>query len=50
MFIHILVLFACGIARIEFALKFGRGGVSKGPATNFFVIQDAMVSVTSSPC
>ena len=35
---------------MELALKFGRGGVSNGPATNFFVIHAAMVSVTSSPC
>jgi hypothetical protein len=35
---------------MELALKSGRGGVSKGPATNFFVIHTAMVSVTSSPC
>ena len=35
---------------MELALKFGRGGVSKGPATNFFAIHTAIVSVTSSPC
>jgi hypothetical protein len=29
--------------------KFGKGGVSNGPATNFFLIQVAMVSVMISP-
>ena len=48
-FMQILVLLAWGTARMEFALKFGSGGVSKGPATNFFVTHEAIVSVTASP-
>ncbi len=43
---QILVLEACGTARIELALKPGTGGVGKGPATNFFSTHEAMVSVT----
>jgi hypothetical protein len=48
-FMQILVLLACGMARIELALNSGTGGVSKGPATKSFEIQSAMVSDTSFP-
>ncbi len=34
---------------MEFALKFGRGGVVKGAATNFLDTQEAIVSVTLEP-
>ena len=49
-FRQILTLVGWGTARIEFALKFGRGGLRKGPATNFFCTHDAIVSVTEAPC
>jgi hypothetical protein len=48
-FMQILVLFACGMARIELALNSGTGGLSKGPATKSLEIQSAMVSETSFP-
>ncbi len=38
-----------GTARMELTLSFGSGGLINGPATNFFDIQDAMVSVTAIP-
>ncbi len=47
--IQIRILSGCGIARIEFALKFGNGGDSQWPATNPFLIQEAIESVTSGP-
>ncbi len=46
---QIRVLFGCGTASMELTLNLGSGGLSKGPATNFFVIQVAMVSVTDAP-
>ncbi len=49
-FIHILTLSVCGIAKIEFALRFETGGLKNGPATKPFLIQVAIESVTSKPC
>jgi hypothetical protein len=43
-------LFVCGTAKIEFDLKFGKGGDLNGPATNFLLTQDARTSVTAAPC
>jgi hypothetical protein len=34
--IQMRTLSGCGMASIEFALKFGKGGESNGPATNPF--------------
>ncbi len=34
---------------MELTLNFGNGGLLNGPATNFFVIHDAIVSVTDAP-
>ncbi len=48
-FMHTLVLLGWGTARMEFTLKFGRGGVENGPATNFFETQEAIVLVTLGP-
>jgi hypothetical protein len=49
-FIQIRTLSGCGIAKMEFDLKFSNGGEKKGPATKPFTIQDAIESVTSMPC
>ncbi len=49
-FMQILTLSVCGIAKIEFALRLGTGGLKNGPATKPFLIQVAMESVTSEPC
>jgi hypothetical protein len=49
-FMHILTLSVCGVAKIEFALRFGTGGLKNGPATKPFLIQVAIESVTSDPC
>jgi hypothetical protein len=46
---QIRVLFGCGTANMELTLNLGSGGLSNGPATNFFVIHVAMVSVTDAP-
>ncbi len=46
---QILTLSDWGIARIEFDLKFSKGGDSKGPATKPFFIHKAIESVTCSP-
>jgi hypothetical protein len=48
--IHMRTLSGCGIAKIEFALKFAMGGAQKGLATKPFLIQEAMESVTAAPC
>jgi hypothetical protein len=46
---HILVLLAYGMARMELALNSETGGLLNGPATKSFVIQSVIVSVTSFP-
>jgi hypothetical protein len=46
---QIRVLFGWGTARMEFTLRFGRGGYVKGPATYFFVTQEAIGSDTAVP-
>jgi hypothetical protein len=43
-------LFVCGSAKIEFDLKFGKGGDLNGPATNFLLTQDTSTSVMAAPC
>jgi hypothetical protein len=48
-FKHTLTLFVCGTAKIEFDLKFGKGGDLNGPATNFLLTQEARTSVTAGP-
>ena len=45
----ILIFSCCSTAMRQFTLNFSRGGESKGPQTNLFSIQVAILSATREP-